>query len=121
MIARALSVAAAPRARVTILLAAFAVAAALALVPGPLAPAAARGALAVAAIGAAAVLARGRRTAPALAAAARLVVTTRAPLGKESGVAVVEVAGRTLLVGFGAGGVSLVAELSTRAPDGSAP
>ena len=43
----------------------------------------------------------------------------RHALGRDSGVALVEVAGRRVLVGFGAGGVRLVSELGPG--DGGGP
>jgi flagellar protein FliO/FliZ len=71
-----------------------------------LAPAAARAGLAVAALGTAAALAR--RAPSGATAAAPLAVIARASLGRETGVALLEVEGRSLLVGFGPGGVRLL-------------
>ncbi|BDG04362.1 flagellar biosynthetic protein FliO [Anaeromyxobacter oryzae] len=73
--------------------------------PGSLASAAARAALVVAALGAAAALSRRR---PRLALAPELAVVARAALGKETGVALVDVQGRRLVVGFGPDGVSVL-------------
>jgi flagellar protein FliO/FliZ len=72
-----------------------------------LAPAAARAALAVAALAAAPALLR-RRARPA-GAASPLRVVAREPLGRDAGVALVEVDGRRLLVGFGPHGVRALA------------
>ena len=86
---------------------------ALALAPGGLAPAAARAALAAAGVATlAAVLRRTgtRRTAPL-----RLVFVARQPLGRDAGVALAEVDGRPLLLGFGAGGVRLLEPAPARA------
>lgn len=75
--------------------------------PGDLGPQAARAGLAACAVGALAVLAR-RRPGAARAAPPPLVVVARAPLSREAGVALVEVDGRRLLVGFGADRVTLL-------------
>jgi flagellar protein FliO/FliZ len=69
---------------------------------GGLAPAAARAGLAVAALGAVAALAR---KAPPAAAAPAIAVVARAALGRETGVALLEIEGRRVLVGFGPEGV----------------
>jgi flagellar protein FliO/FliZ len=95
-------------------------AASLTLAPGGLWPVAARGALVAAALGAAAVLARHRAAHPAAAAPA-LAVVSRAALAKDTGVALVEIGGRRLLVGFGAAGVQLLSEVPAARPEGSAP
>lgn len=95
-------------------------AASLALAPGGLGPVAARGALVAAALGAAGLLAR-RRAAPTAAAAPALAVVSRAALAKDTGVALVEVGGRRLLVGFGAAGVQLLSDVSAAPAEGSAP
>jgi flagellar protein FliO/FliZ len=79
---------------------------ALALAPGGLAPAAARAALAIAGL---AVVAALLRRAGASAPPARLVIVARQPLGKDAGIALAELDGRALLLGFGAGGVQLLA------------
>jgi flagellar protein FliO/FliZ len=83
--------------------------------PGDLASAASRAVLVAAGIGALAVLVR---RSPARAPAAVRIVT-RAPLAREAGVAVVEVDGRRLLVGFGAAGVRVLSRLD--APEGDRP
>jgi hypothetical protein len=89
---------------------------ALALAPGGLAPVAARAALAAAGVAiAAAVL---RRAAAVRAAPARLVIVARHPLGRDTGVALAELDGRPLLLGFGAGGVRLLS-LEPAAPERS--
>jgi hypothetical protein len=82
-----------------------------ALSEGEVARAAARGAAAVALLAAVGVLVRARRTAfpPA---AAQLTLAERQPLAKGSGVVVVTAGGRRLLVGYGPGGVTLLAELT---------
>ncbi len=81
----------------------------LALAPGDLGPVSARAALAVLAlVGAAALLrARGRPPAPPAA----IEVLAQRPLSREAGVAVVDVEGRRLLLGFGADGVRLLYRL----------
>lgn len=84
-----------------------AIALALALAPGPVAPASLRALAALALIGAAVLLARGRLAQPA--AARRLAVVARQPLSRDAGVALVEVDGRAVLVGFGPSGVRLLA------------
>jgi flagellar protein FliO/FliZ len=81
--------------------------------PGPLGPAAARGALVVAALGGAAALVRRRGSRPAQRPA--LAVVARAPLGKDTGLALVAVGDRQVLVGYGSGGVSLL-EAGAAAP-----
>jgi flagellar protein FliO/FliZ len=86
---------------------------ALAAAPGDLAPAAARAALAVGAVGAAAALVR--RTRPRPAGEERLSLVSSRPLARDAGVALLEVEGRALLVGFGAEGVSLLADLGPAA------
>jgi flagellar protein FliO/FliZ len=91
--------------------------AAVAVAPGGLAATGARAALAAAALGTATLLVRRRAGAPARGAG--IAVLARAPLGRDSGLAVVEVGGRSLLVGFGRGGVSLLGDVPTareRAP-----
>jgi flagellar protein FliO/FliZ len=93
--------------------------AALSLSTGALAPAAARAAVAVCALAALAVLVRG--TPRATAGPARLVLVSRAALSRDAGLAFVEADGRRLLVGYGEGGVRLVADLSADAPPGGTP
>ncbi|WP_242394647.1 flagellar biosynthetic protein FliO [Anaeromyxobacter oryzisoli] len=73
--------------------------------PAPVALTAARAAIALAALGAAAALVRRR---PAPSVVPDLAVLARAPLGKETGIALVETGGRRLLVGFGPGGVAVL-------------
>lgn len=86
--------------------------AALALLPGELGPTAARAGLAAAGVGALALLARR----PARGGAApALRVTARAALTRAGGVALVEVDGRRLLVGFGERAVELLCELDPAA------
>jgi flagellar protein FliO/FliZ len=77
----------------------------IAAAPAPLAGVAARAALAAAAVGAAAWLVRRR----ADQAPPPLVLVGRVTLAREAGLALVEVDGRRLLVGFGAGGTALLA------------
>jgi len=84
-----------------------ALALALALAPGQSAPASLRALAAVAVVGAALLLVRGRLGAPA--AAPRLAVVARQALSRDTGVALLEVDGRAVLVGFGASGVRLLA------------
>lgn len=108
MIAGAARLVRSPRARVALAAAAVPAAALLALSPGGLSTAAARAGLAAAGVGAVAALLRRRRPASELPP---LAVTARAPLSPDAGLAVVETGGRRLLVGWGRGGVALVAEL----------
>lgn len=91
----------------------------LALAPAPVAPASLRALAAAAAIGGAALLARKRlaRT----ATPQRLTVVARQALAREAGVALVEVDGRAVLVGFGAGGVRLLASRALAPVDEPAP
>jgi flagellar protein FliO/FliZ len=80
---------------------------ALALVPaGGLAGGAAR---ALALLGALALAAAALRREPA--AGRTLAVAARQPLGKDCGLAVVDLPGRRVLVGWGAAGVALLADL----------
>lgn len=79
---------------------------ALALSPGELAPASLRAAAAACAVGAAALLARRARSASA--PVRRLALLSRQPLSRDAGVALVELDGRPLLLGFGSGGVRLL-------------
>jgi len=79
----------------------------VAFAPGGLGPVAARAGLVVAALGAAALVAR-RRSAPA--AAPLLAIVSRTSLSRDTGLALVEVGGRRLLVGYGAAGVQLLAD-----------
>jgi flagellar protein FliO/FliZ len=98
-----------PRGRAALLAAGAGAALLVALSPGELGPVAARAALAVGGLAALAVLARRglRRPAPAGALA---VVASRA-LSRDAGVALVELEGRRILIGFGASGVHLLADL----------
>jgi flagellar protein FliO/FliZ len=89
----------------------------LGLAPGGLGPAAARAALAVACLGAAVAIMRRRAGSASTADAPLLRVLARAPLSRDTGVALVELEGRRLLVGFGAGGVRVLAP----ARDGEMP
>ncbi|HSN91259.1 MAG TPA: flagellar biosynthetic protein FliO [Anaeromyxobacteraceae bacterium] len=81
----------------------------LALAPGELAPAAARAAAAVGGLGALVALARSRS--PRGPSAGGLSVLEARPLGRDAGIAVVEVSGRRMLVGFGPSGVRRLADL----------
>lgn len=108
-----------PGARAAAGLAAAGVLLLLSRAPGDLAPAAARGGLAACAVGALAVLAR-RRAGPARPAPA-LVVVARAPLSRDAGLALVEVDGRRLLVGFGADRVALLEAAPPAAAAGDRP
>jgi flagellar protein FliO/FliZ len=74
----------------------------LAAAPGDLAPAALRVSGAACAAGAAALLLR--RALPSVDPR-RLEVVSRQPLGREAGVALLEIDGRPLLVGYGPSGV----------------
>jgi hypothetical protein len=84
---------------------------ALAFAPGELAPVSLRAAAAACAIGAAALWARSGLAQPA--AASRLALVSRQALSREAGVVLLEVDGRPVLIGFGAGGVQLL-EAGTR-------
>jgi flagellar biogenesis protein FliO len=68
-----------------------------------------RGLAVVVALGVAVALVRRRSPAPG--AAAEIAVLERRALAKDAGVALVEVAGQHLLVGYAPGGVALVARL----------
>ena len=116
MIAAAGRLARSPRGRAALAVASVPAAALLALSPGGLTTAAARAGLAAAAIAAAAALLRRRGRAEV---APQLSVLFREPLAGDAGLAVVEAAGRRLLVGYARGGVSLVADLG--APPGVRP
>jgi flagellar protein FliO/FliZ len=93
---------------------------ALGVFGGEAARTAARATLAAGALAAAAALARrrgptcGREGAPPA-----LSVVARAPLGRDAGVALVEVTGRRVLLGYGAQGVRLVVELDAGADGGA--
>ena len=78
----------------------------LALAPGDLAPASLRAAAAASAIGAVALLARAGMAQPA--AARRLTVVSRQALSRDAGIALLEVDGRPMLVGYGGGSVQLL-------------
>lgn len=84
--------------------------ASLSLPSGALAPGAPRAAVAVAGLGALALLVR--RAARREPAPAPLAILARAPVTREAGLALVEADGRRLLVGYGQGGVGLLADLS---------
>lgn len=105
-----------PRARTVLLATGAAALAAVALSPGALGPSAARAGLAVAALGAAAAIAR--RRASLRPAAPPLTVLARELLGREAGVALLEIDGRRVLVGFGAEGVRLLSDRGAAAPGG---
>jgi flagellar protein FliO/FliZ len=96
-----------PHAPLLLLAAAAAAAALLLAAPGELASAASRGVLVAAGLGAVAVLVR---RAPARAPLA-LRVVSRAALAREAGVAVLEVEGQRLVVGWGSGGVRVLSRL----------
>jgi flagellar protein FliO/FliZ len=83
----------------------------IALAPGELAPPSVRAAAAACAIGAAGFLARTRLAQPATAH--RLAVLSRQALSREAGLALVEVDGRALLIGYGGGPVQLLHEHAT--------
>jgi flagellar protein FliO/FliZ len=85
-------------------------------VPGGLGPAAARAGLVAAALGAAALVAR-RRSAPA--AAPLLAIVSRTSLSRDTGLALVEVGGRRLLVGYGSAGVQLLSDAQAASAKGS--
>ncbi len=89
----------------------------VAFAPGGLGPVAARAALVGAALGAAALVAR-RRATPA--AAPILAVVSRASLARDAGVALVEIGGRRLLVGYGSAGVHLLADAPAAPAEGGA-
>ena len=108
---------ASPRARLAAGLAALAAVALVAVLPGDLAPTAARAGLAAALLGALAALAR--RRAAVAPATPRLTVVASAALGdsrrgNQAGVALVEADGRRLVVAYGEGGAKLVADLGER-------
>lgn len=90
----------------------------VAFAPGGLGPVSARAGLVAAALGAAAIVAR-RRAAPA--AAPLLAIVSRAALARDAGIALVEVGGRRLVVGYGSAGVQLLADAPAAPADGSAP
>jgi len=79
--------------------AAAALALALALAPGELAPISLRAGAAACAIGAAAILAWGCPDNTAVAR--RLTIVSRQALSRDAGVALLQVDGRTVLVGYG--------------------
>ncbi len=81
----------------------------LALAPGGWASGPLRAAAAVGALAAAAVLARQCRTGRTSADPGRLALVARQALSRDVGVALLEIDGRAVLVGFGAGGVRLLA------------
>jgi flagellar protein FliO/FliZ len=100
-----------PRGRAAALGIGAAAALLLALGPGDLAPAAARAAVAVGGLGALVALARARLRRGPLAGG--LSVLEARPLGRDAGLAVVEVGGRRMLVGFGSAGVQVLSELGS--------
>lgn len=97
-----------PAARGLVPLAAAALLLAAALLPGGGTPAAALRAVAL--LGGLGLAAAALRRAPA--ADRPVALLDRRPLGRESGVALVEVAGKRLLVGYASSGVALLADLS---------
>lgn len=113
MIPRLLALRGPARSRLA-LAAAAAAALGLAFAPGDLAPASLRAGAAVCLIGAAAILARGPVARPA--AARRLAVISRQALSRDAGVALLEVDGRAVLVGFGGGAVQLLESGPRSAP-----
>lgn len=110
--------AASPRGRAATLGAALGAAGWLALSPGALGPIAARAALAAAGIAAVAAVVRRSSGAAAAAAPAALAVLARQPLASGAGLALVQAGSRRLVVGFGEGGVRLVADLGPSAQEG---
>lgn len=78
----------------------------VALVPGEAAPVPVRAAAAACAIGAAALLARGGLG--PRDAARRLTVISRQALSRDTGVALLEIDGRAVVIGFGGGAVHLL-------------
>jgi hypothetical protein len=111
VIAAARRLAASPRGRAVVAVAAVPAVALLSLSPGGLSSAAARAGLVASAVAALAALVRRRdrgATPPALA------IVARHPIAGDAGLVVVDAAGRRLLVGYARGGVSLVAELEAR-------
>lgn len=98
---------------------AAALAAAAALAGGALGGAAARAVAVLAALGLAAAAVRERRCARSAPARA-VAVRERHALAREAGVALVDAGGRRLLLGYGAAGVALLAELGS-APGPEAP
>jgi len=110
-----------PLGRAALLAAGGALLVTLAASPSALGPAAARAGLVAAALGGALLVLR-RAGRPA-AGPRLLAVLARETLGREAGVALVEVGGRRLLLGFGPGGVQLVAEAGaeSRAPGREGP
>ena len=97
-----------PAARGLVPLAAAALLLAAALLPGGGTPAAALRAVAL--LGALGLAAVALRRAPA--AERPVALLDRRPLGRESGVALVEVAGKRILVGYASSGVAVLADLS---------
>lgn len=93
-------------------------AAASAVAPGGLAAVAARAAIAAAAVAAVALLVARGGAAPERAVA---TVVARVPLGKDSGVAVVDWGGRRVLVGFGRSGVCLLGDAPPQPAERSLP
>lgn len=91
----------------------------LALAPAPWVSGPLRAGAAVCALGLAALLLRGGRA--RAAPGRRLSVVARQALSREAGVALLELDGRTVLVGFGAGGVQLLepAQAAAHAPEAS--
>jgi flagellar protein FliO/FliZ len=85
----------------------------LALAPGGWASGPLRAAAVVGALGAAALL---TRTGPGRAAPARLALVARQALSREVGVALLEIDGRAVLVGFGGGGVRLLEPVPASPP-----
>jgi len=110
----------APLGRPRLLLAAAPLASLAALAGGALAGSALRAGAVVACL---ALLALALRAPAAGARQAALSVSERRPLGRECGVALLAVGGRTLLVGYGAGGVAVLTELERRpgAPPAAEP
>ncbi len=87
----------------------------LALAPGGWASGPLRAGAAMCALAAASFLARAHRAGRA-AAPGRLALVARQALSREVGVALLEIDGRAVLVGFGAGGVRLLAPAPALAP-----
>ena len=91
----------------------------LALAPAELAPSALRAGAAACAIAAAAALARAGPARPATAR--RLTVVARQALSREAGVALVEVDGRAVLIGFGGGPVRCLQAGPRPSPEDAPP
>lgn len=111
--------AAPPRSRALLVGGAVAAALLLVMAKDPLLAASGRAVLVILALGAAAWLVRRRGSASEPLAA--IDVAERRPLSRDAAVALLRVGGRALLVGYGTGGVRLIADLGPGASsDGEA-